>query len=175
MTSPGLLSFEEFESLPESLGKQELLDGELIELPPAKLRHMAIAKRFHELLGTVLHKSRVWFETGYQLGNGWLIPDISATWPDQRVANDYYQGGPMIAIEVESPGNTAEELDRKVVAYLQNGAGEVWVVYPRTNSMLVHASLEQRVIRVTEEYHSDLMPELIVNLRDLLSVFESTA
>ncbi|MEO8130927.1 MAG: Uma2 family endonuclease, partial [Bryobacteraceae bacterium] len=102
-------------------------------------------------------------------GNSWLIPDVSATWPDQRIANDYYQGAPMIAIEVESPGNTAEELDRKVFAYLKNGAGEVWLVYPRTNSMLVHSSLDQKVIRVTGEYQTTLVPELIVRLQDLLS------
>lgn len=170
MTSPGLLTFEEFERLPEYMGKQELLEGELIELPPPKTRHMAIAKRFQKLLETVLDESRVWFETGYQLGNSWLIPDISASWPGQQLVNDYYQGGPMIAIEVESPGNTAEELDRKVIAYLQNSAGEVWVVYPRTNSMLVHSRLEQNVLRVTGEYHTGLVPELIVNLQDLLSV-----
>ena len=75
----------------------------------------------------------------------------------------------MIAIEVESPGNTAEELDRKVVAYLQNGAGEVWVVYPRTNSMLVHSRLDQTVIRVTGEYQTGLIPGLIVRLQDLLT------
>ena len=142
------MTFEEFESLSESGGKQELLDGELIELPPAKVRHMAVAKSFLELLTTVLSKSRVWFETGYQLGSSWLIPDISATWPDQRIANDYYQGGPMIAIEVESPGNTAEELD---------------------NSMLVHSRLDQTVIRVTGEYQTGLIPGLIVRLQDLLT------
>jgi Uma2 family endonuclease len=169
MTSPGLLSFEEFERLPEYMGKQELLEGELIELPPAKVRHMAIAKNFVRRLETFLDQSRVWFVTGYQFGNSWLIPDVSATWPDQRIANDYYQGGPMIAIEVESPGNTAEELDRKVVAYLQNGAGEVWVVYPRTNSMLVHSRPDQTVIRVTGEYHTALVPGLIVRLQDLLT------
>jgi Uma2 family endonuclease len=73
----------------------------------------------------------------------------------------------MIAIEIESPGNTAEELDRKVVAYLQAGAGEIWVVYPKTFSMLVHAGLG-KVVRVTDEYRSDLLPGLAVNLRELL-------
>jgi len=96
-----------------------------------------------------------------------LVPDISATWPDQRVLNDYYQGGPMIAIDVESPGNTAEEMDRKVVAYLRAGAGEVWVVYPRTGSMLVHTGLE-KVMRVIDEYRSSLLPSLVVRLRDII-------
>jgi len=54
----------------------------------------------------------------------------------------------MIAIEVESPGNTAEELD---------------------NSMLVHSRLDQTVIRVTGEYQTGLIPGLIVRLQDLLT------
>ena len=34
--STSLLTFEEFEQLPDDPGKLELLDGELIRLPPAK-------------------------------------------------------------------------------------------------------------------------------------------
>jgi Uma2 family endonuclease len=34
-----LLTFEEFEQLPDRPGKDELLRGELIQMPPGKLRH----------------------------------------------------------------------------------------------------------------------------------------
>ena len=95
-----LLTEEEFLSLPDTPGKQELLDGELIELPPAKLSHSELVKRFVDLLRTVLHASRVWSETGYRLQpRRWLTPDVSVSWPDQRVENDHFQGAPMIAIE----------------------------------------------------------------------------
>ena len=33
------MTFREFAQLPNAPGKRELLDGELIELPPPKLRH----------------------------------------------------------------------------------------------------------------------------------------
>ena len=34
-------------------------------------------------------------------------------WPDQPELNEYVQGSPMIAIEIASRGNTAEEIERK--------------------------------------------------------------
>jgi Uma2 family endonuclease len=43
----------------------------------------------------------------------------------------------MIAIEIASRGNTAEELEKKRLLYLEGGAAEVWLIYPQTRSMLV--------------------------------------
>src|ERR1019366_2578743 len=50
MGTTTLLSFEEFERLPDEPGKLELLDGELIQLPPAKRKHVDIAHRIYDLL-----------------------------------------------------------------------------------------------------------------------------
>ena len=135
--APTLLSEEEFLELPESPGKQELLDGELVELPPAKYSHDEIAQRLAELLAIAVGR-RAWIATAYRLGPGrWLIPDVSISWPDQRIENDWRQGAPMIAIEIASRGNTAEELEKKRLLYLEGGAAEVWLIYPQTRSMLV--------------------------------------
>jgi Uma2 family endonuclease len=128
------LSVAEFEQMPEpdQPGKQELLDGELIQLPPAKRPHNKITKAFYETF-----KNR----PSRPPGNASRLPnvsrhlagaDVSVTWPEQLETNDYFQGSPMIAIEVVSPGNTADEIDLKVTAYLNHGALEVWIVYPRT-------------------------------------------
>src|SRR5579871_5397990 len=133
MTTKTLMSAEEFLNLPDEPGKQELLDGELIAVPPAKLTHIQVIKNVHELLRTILPKERVWVEAGYQLGTrGWLQPDVSVSWPDQRVENDWMQRAPMIAIEVISPANRPEHIDKKTAAYLDQGAAEVWVIYPDT-------------------------------------------
>ena len=40
------------------------------------------------------------------------------------------QGAPMVAIEVISPANRPEHIDKKTAAYLQQGAAEVRVIYP---------------------------------------------
>lgn len=108
------MTFAEFERLPNAPGKQELIDGELIELPPPKHTHAKVAKRFHLLLVTALGARQVWHEGGYRIGGGWLQPDVSVAWPEQRLEDDYLIGAPMIAIEVLSPVNTAAQIERKI-------------------------------------------------------------
>jgi Uma2 family endonuclease len=56
----------------------------------------------------VLDESRVWFKTGFQLRCGMLQPDVTVTWPNQKIENDWFQGAPMIAVEIASPGNSVE-------------------------------------------------------------------
>ncbi len=131
------MTAEEFLSLPKTPGKQELLEGEFISLPPAKQRHNAVARRFYEKLQAIIHPARVWYETGFQLESGWLQPDISIIWPDQKLT-EWYEGAPMIAIEVVSPGNRDTKIDKKIEAYLDNGGLEVWVVRPEEGTMAVH-------------------------------------
>ncbi len=153
--------------LPDEPGKQELLQGELIALPPAKRSHNAVTQTLFELLRTVLDSTRVHMEAGYQMSHDtWLQPDVSVEWPDQRIENDYLQGSPMLAIEVVSPGNSAEEIDRKISAYLNHGAAEVWVIYPRTRCMMVHRSAGAE--RVTDSYTSGLIP-VTVPVSEILS------
>jgi Uma2 family endonuclease len=171
MSATTQLTAQEYLNLPNTPGKQELLDGELISFPPARNSHSIIARAFQELLETVLEKSRVWFFEGYQLKRGWLIPDVSVNWPGQPVS-EWFQGAPMIAIEVMiaveivSPGNSAEEIERKVGAYLQEGGAEVWVVYPAARSMMV--SRRDQTLRVTDTYACELI-RLTVKLNELLA------
>lgn len=158
------LTDEEFLALPDDPGKQELLDGELISLPPAKQRHNAVAKRFYDRLSTVLRSERVWTEAGYRLKHGWLQPDVSVTWPDQP-RGDWLEGSPMIAIEIASRGNTDEEIDRKIEAYLEEGALEVWIVRPKTASMTVHR--KDTSTRHTGVYRCDAL-SLDIDVRELI-------
>ena len=159
MSVTTLLTEEEFLNLPDFAGRQEFRDGELIELPPAKLAHNALVKRIASFLRTVLDDSRVWTENGYWLRKKlWRIPDLSITWPDQPSSDDYFQGAPMIAIEVASRGNTPDELQEKVADYLEFGAAEVWVIYPKTRTMMVY--LQNRtatLVEVNQDYHSDAL------------------
>jgi Uma2 family endonuclease len=155
MSAVTQLSLEEFLSLPDAPGKLELLDGELLTLPPAKHSHMEMAKRFQSLLETAVDRSRVWFEIGYQLGRHWLQPDLSVSWPDQRLENDWFQSAPMLAVEIVSPGNRAEEIERKIAVYLEEGAAEIWVVYPKTRSTTVVQ--KEKTLRTHGDYHCELI------------------
>jgi Uma2 family endonuclease len=159
MSTTSLITFADFEQLPDAPGKRELIDGELIELPPPKLSHSHIAKRFCRLLFTRLPETRVWQEAGYRIGDGWLQPDVSVTWPDQSVENDYLVGAPAIAVEILSPRNTAAEIDRKITLYLSEGGGEVWVVNSKRKIMTVYRASSGQVLRIVADstYTSDLL------------------
>jgi Uma2 family endonuclease len=159
-----LLTDEEYLNMPDEPGKRELLDGELISLPTADYFHSSTARNYEDLLRTVLPRKRVRMFEGYRLKRGWLIPDVSVTWPDQPVSR-WLQGAPMIAIEIVSPGNTAEEIHRKTEAYLEEGAAEVWVVYPKRHKMNVMR--KDARLRVTNEYHCDLIG-VTVHLAELI-------
>jgi Uma2 family endonuclease len=52
-----LLTFEEFEQLPDQPGKRELVRGEVIELPPAKLEHNRIADRICDRLKAAIRQA----------------------------------------------------------------------------------------------------------------------
>ena len=161
------LTDEEFLALPDQPGKQELLDGELINVPPAKVDHNDIAMRFFELLRSVLQPSRVKHEYGYKLRSGrWLQPDVSVIWPDQP-RGQWFERSPMLAVEVISDTDTDDQIDRKVQAYLEDGAGEVWIVRPKTSSMTVFRQGDAAAVRYTDTYRYE--PEsLNVNVRKLI-------
>jgi Uma2 family endonuclease len=65
------------------------------------------------------------------------------------------QGAPVIAVEVISPANRPEHIDKKTAAYLQQGAAEVWVIYPDSPSMVVFHNESWE--RVTESYRANLL------------------
>ena len=145
-----LMTFERLERLPEEPGKTELLDGELIQMPPAKLPHNRLAKRLFLRIFQLVESLRadeaafgfgeVEIEMGYKIGSkpdSWLIPDVSIAHRGQS-GDDYYEGAPLIAIEVISESNTARQVDRKIEKYLANGSQEVWVFYPETRRVLTH-------------------------------------
>src|SRR5689334_20603664 len=100
-TTKTLLTFEEFERLPDRPGKRELVKGELIELPPAKKQHNMISTRLFKCLDSTLESAHargdaralgaVYMEMGYLLeADGWLQPDISITHRDQP-GDDYFE------------------------------------------------------------------------------------
>jgi Uma2 family endonuclease len=150
-TAVALVTFEDLERLPNEPGKTELLDGELIQMPPAILPHNRLAKQLFLRLypiveslragGAALELGEVEFEMGYKIGSkpdSWLVPDLSIADRDQTASEKYYEGAPLIAIEIISESNTTRHVDRKTKKYLANGSQEVWVLYPKTRRAPTH-------------------------------------
>ncbi len=173
-TTTTLLTFEEFEHLPDAPGKRELLEGELLELPPPKRRHTIIQHRIAEALRryAIERGLLVFIEAGFRLGTRrgeWLQPDVSVVSLEQeeRAAIDpdgYYQGSPLIAVEVISPANTAETVERKLAKYFENGASEVWVAFPKTRRIWRHQELKAQAVIERDVFTSPLLPGFEMDL-----------
>jgi Uma2 family endonuclease len=170
-TTTGLITFEEFETLPETPGKQELLDGEVIELPPAKKKHNEWAESLFVMLRGVVDASlgKPHIVMGYRVTrhpDSWLIPDVSIAHPDQA-GEEYLEGAPLLAVEIVLPSNSAEQMERKRKLYLENGGVEVWVVYPKTKSVWVFRAGHAQ--EFTGELRSEIVPGLPIDIGQLLA------
>jgi Uma2 family endonuclease len=99
---------------------------------------------------------------GYKIGSNpdsWLIPDVSVAHSGQS-ADDYYQGAPLIAIEIISESNTAIKIDLKIEEYLANGGQEVWVAYGKTRRVLTHFAGRDEVEIGRSHIRSRALPEV---------------
>ncbi len=142
------MSFAEFERLDFGADRVELLNGEVVRMPPPQNPHMDVCERLYDLLKAAAGKLRsegypvgtVHIERGYRFTTeppSWLQPDVSVTHPDQP-GGPYYLGAPLIAFEVVSPSQLARDLEEKVSEYLANGSAEVWLIYPKQRHAWLH-------------------------------------
>lgn len=172
MSTTTLLSFADFEGLPDTPGKRELIDGEVIELPPAKFRHTQLAQELYDLLRSGAPGKRTFQEAGYRLGQeGWVQPDVSITWPGHPVEGGYLTGAPMLAIEILSPSNSAGQIDRKVTMYFAEGAAEVWVVNPEKRTLTVYRQTgdDVRRLAIRDRYTSEILGGVVVELAQMFA------
>ena len=165
------MSFDEFEQLPSGPEQRELLKGELIELPPPQRQHMLTCHILYEDMRTwresILREDsgHVFMEMAYLLPTdprSWLRPDVSITHPNQS-GERYYEGAPLIAFEIVSQFDTASQLQGKVRTYLENGAREVWVLYPATREAWVYREYNRSSL-VQDAIRSELLPGLSIPL-----------
>lgn len=144
-TAAGLVTFEEFVKLPDpaSGNRRELRRGEVVEVPPAKHRHHRIQIRLRDLLlacsgpDSVISTEfafRTLPQYEYRIAD---VVYLSREKFDSIDPEGYCEGAPELVIEIDSPSNTAAEMDEKEALCLANGSAEFWVVYP-----------ERRVVRV---------------------------
>ncbi len=177
MATTTLLTWEEFERLPDRPGKRELLKGELIELPAPKDRHNGSAHRILFRLcaaleeaharGEALRLGEARLERGYLLGpESWLQPDVSVTHAGQTIS-DYAEGSPAIAIGVVSPSNTPRELAIKTATYFQFGALEVWHFYPDERHVVVYVAGAEPVT-IRDFLATPLLPGFTLNVQETL-------
>ena len=165
------ITAEQLLQLPDDGYKYELVEGELIRMPPAGAEHGGIALNIGALLRAHVRAHNLGMtcaaETGFLLQrNPDLVraPDVSfvatAHFPAEGVPRGYWPTAPDLAVEVVSPNDRSEDVQGKVAEYLSAGTPLVWVVYPKTHMVFVYRSLSVvQPLRADEEISGeDIIP-----------------
>lgn len=110
-----------------------------LAMTPASTYHGRVQGRLCQLLGVLGGEAMV--EAGIATSTGLFVPDVA--WASERFVAAHagetpFTRAPELCIEVVSPSNSTRELDEKKIAYLANGAEEVWIVYPRSKRCEFH-------------------------------------
>jgi Uma2 family endonuclease len=144
--STGQMTWQAFEQLPDGDGfHREVVEGELIVLPPAKSRHARIIKAVSKALAPLENGGlwSVYVEAGYRLSTDpptWIQPHVSVLSNErarETSGDDYFLKPPELAVEVVSPSETARDLTRKIDLLLAGGSLAVWVIYPEKREVRV--------------------------------------
>ena len=154
MSTKTLLTYREFLDLPEpEAGYYELDEGELILVSPPKPKHGFICDKLIRRLSDFVEKTglgKVVSKVGFRLyGNVVRAPDVALLSREQLKdldPDEYVDGAPTLAVEVVSPSDSFEDINKKVDQYLAGGAHSVWIVIPKTQKVEIYKPAESRMV-----------------------------
>jgi Uma2 family endonuclease len=145
------MTAEELMQLPDDDLRHELINGELITMPPPGVPHGRIAMRLgaplaqfvwdHDL-GEVLIT-----DSGFQLT--WnpdtvVGPDISfiskERWERAGDVQGYWQGPPDLAVEIYSPGYRPGKVRDRISRLFGVGTKQVWIAHLKHSTVAVYRS-----------------------------------
>src|SRR5690606_9468013 len=170
------LTLEEFAELPDDGSKQELDRGEVKVMAPAQFLHGWIVEKLRRSLSGVVYGDSLGIlisEIGFRLSEEPPIvraPDLaflSRERTPEKPADEYFPGAPDLAVEVVSPHDRAEDLKLKVQQYLDAGAREVWVLFPKTRQVEVWGAGRRDLAAGDELSSPKLLPGWSVAVADL--------
>ena len=153
------LSFAEYTQLPEREGiVYELDEGELLMEPSPALRHNLVRQRIAMRLMEFVEEHELGLvveEMDFRLGRDTVRnPDVAlieaARSRELDLDRSPVDGAPILAVEVVSPHNRADDMARKVYQYLEAGCARVWVVYPSLRMVEAHSKAAVRQVREPE-------------------------
>lgn len=135
----------------------ELIDGELREVAPCFDDPSRIAYRVGSPIFAFVEEHELGevfgADGGFRLPGRWetiVAPDVSFV-RTERIPPDhnfqsFFPGAPDLAVEVGSLSNTLTEIADKVRRYLAAGAQLVWVVWPLSQTVVVHRPDQEPVV-----------------------------
>lgn len=143
-----LYTVEEFWNTFGGTKHVELVKGVPVEMTPTGTSHGAVSMWIGYLILNYVETHDLGMvtaaETGFVLSTDPAIvraPDvgfIAKARLTSPTSERFFDGPPDFAVEVVSPGDTATDIHDKVMEFLHAGTRLVWVVYPRSKTVMVY-------------------------------------
>jgi len=150
------LTYEEWLTLPEVEGVEEVVNGEIRKMPPNKVIHADTVENLADLLKAQVDRRTVQVRVstfGLVISHEPLttrVPDIGVFIRSNVVERDgYIHSAPELVVEVLSPANTRSERAGKLRDYESLGVPEVWVVSPEAQTVEVLLLNQDRRLATT--------------------------
>jgi Uma2 family endonuclease len=169
MTAPTKIRAEDFLKMDLGEGLHELVDGEIILVPPAEYAHGFVCGRAY-LLFEVYGRTT---NHGHAATNDSLIPvnefnvrgaDVQyfreARWSRTRIGLERPPVPPDLVVEVVSPSDRNAKLLRKVSSYLEAGVSVVLVLNPAQRTLTIYRGDTANSIVLNESATLENLPEL---------------
>ncbi len=175
-----LITIDQYERLPDSGERVELLRGRLIRESRPAYGHGILQARIARLIGNHIEQEGLPLLCATDFGcrlasdpDSLLAPDVAVTRAD-RAATDapgFFPGAPELVIEIISPSNRASDLQAKVLEYLDAGVRLVWIVFPQQRMVMAHTSRSTaHMLAKTELLDGrDALPGFQITVADLFS------
>ena len=178
--STDLVTPEDLLAMPDSVS-YELVDGHLVERNVSRLSSLVALEIGTQIRDHVKLRKLGWVfgtDLGYRCfpdrPGRVRKPDVSFVRLDRMPADTLGEGysdvAPDLAVEVISPNDLADDVERKLGEYRGVGVPLVWIVYPDVRAARVHR-LDGTTAYLLAEDHldgGDVLPGLRIRLGDLL-------
>jgi Uma2 family endonuclease len=148
-----------WETLPDDGNRYEVIDGWLYMTTAPSFFHQWIVGALIEHLGIPVKAQGLGIWATAPIGV--ILSPTDAVQPDfvivlaahrDRIHSRRIWGAPDLVVEVLSPGNSTDEMDRKRIQYAQAGVGEYLVVEPAGRSVSVYSLTAARQYELPATY-----------------------
>lgn len=175
--------FYEFAHRPENAGRWwELDQGKVIEVPPPRPQHGTVCGWVaYHLWSYAIRRGRgrvttndtgLIVEENPDTVRGVDVMFFDESVPLAQIPRQYALAIPSLVVEVWSPSDRRNQMNRRVAQYMARGVPLLWLVDPDDQSVAVHRPGQLPIIaeRDGELTGYDILPELRLTVADLFTL-----